>query len=194
MRSAFVLLGIMLLVGAGIFYLYGEGKSSLPRGPEGTMKETLTLSSPAFKEGESIPSQFTCDGDNVSPPLTISGVPEGTASLVLIMDDPDVPKALKPDGVFDHWVMYGIPPETQDIPEGALSGSAGLNGAGEPKYAGPCPPPQYEPREHRYFFRLYALKGSLDFIKAPTKSEVLSAIQSDIIAQAELMGRYKRTR
>ncbi len=195
MKSAYILAGIALLIGIGLFYQFGTEKGVPPVEQGEIMEEqTLTLSSPAFKEGESIPSQYTCDGENVSPPLTISGVPEEATSLVLVMDDPDVPKALKPDGVFDHWVMYGIPPDTREIPEGSLSGTAGLNGAGEAKYAGPCPPSQYEPREHRYFFKLYALKGTVNFIKAPTKSEVLSAIQDDIIAEAGLMGRYKRAR
>ncbi|MEK9177206.1 MAG: YbhB/YbcL family Raf kinase inhibitor-like protein, partial [Patescibacteria group bacterium] len=175
MRISPIVAGIAILIILGVAYFLATGDTA-PTGKPGAMNSPMTLTSPAFGAGAPIPPQYTCDGDSVSPPLVISGVPEGAGSLVLIMDDPDVPKALKPDGVFDHWILYGIPPETKEIPEGALAGAAGLNGAGEPKYAGPCPPPQYEPREHRYFFRLYALKGVLNFVKAPTKSEVLAAI------------------
>lgn len=156
------------------------------------MAASFTLTSPAFTNGSSIPSSYTCDGDNASPPLSIAGVPTGARALVLVMDDPDVPKALKPDGMFDHWVVYAIDPWTTEIPAGALAGAAGLNGAGEAKYTGPCPPPQYEPSEHRYYFRLHAIDTTLNFIKAPTKAEVLTAIEGHIIGTAELMGLYKR--
>ncbi|MBI4088188.1 YbhB/YbcL family Raf kinase inhibitor-like protein [Candidatus Kaiserbacteria bacterium] len=153
---------------------------------------TLTLTSPTFENGSSVPNRFTCDGDNTSPPLSWSGVPEGTRSLVLIMDDPDVPKVLKPDGIFDHWTLFNIPPGTREIPEGGSVGVPGANGAGKKAYTGPCPPPQYEPSEHRYFFRLYALDTMLPLQAGASKDEVLAAMQGHVIAQAELMGRYKR--
>lgn len=152
----------------------------------------LTLTSSAFENGASIPSRFTCDGVQVSPPLSISGVPEDAKSLVLIMDDPDVPKALKPDGIFDHWVLFNIPPETREIPEGGFVGVSGANSAGRNTYTGPCPPPQYEPSQHRYFFKLYALDAELLLSAGASKAEVESAMQGHIMAHTELMGVYKR--
>ena len=154
----------------------------------------LTLTSPAFEKDARMPPKYTCDADNVSPPLMISGVPEGTKSLVLIMDDPDVPRQLIPSGVFDHWVLYGIPPETTDILEGGIAGTVGLNTARKDVYTGPCPPTEYEPTEHRYFFKLHALDTMLEFTKKPTKAEVEEAIQGRIIESTELMTRYDRKR
>ena len=159
----------------------------------------FSLTSPAFKSGEKIPARYTCDlpaqaGGNISPPLSISGVPDGAKSLALIVDDPDVPKALMPSGVFDHWVVFNIQPTITDIregkvPEGAVVGS---NTRGEAKYTGPCPPKEYEPKEHRYFFRLYALSAMLPLKAGASKEEVKSTMQGRILATAELMGTYSR--
>lgn len=192
MRYAYAFLGVgILVIGAVAFFITQGGAPSIYMSD--TPGSILALSSPAFPDGGSIPSQYTCDSASpISPPLTISGVPEGTVSLVLLMDDPDVPKALKPDGVFDHWVMYAIPPETREIPEGMAPGTEGLNGAEKAAYAGPCPPSQYEPREHRYFFKLYALSGTLTFVAPPTKAEVLIAMQGIIIGEVALIGKYQR--
>lgn len=157
--------------------------------------EPFTLTSPAFEPGALIPSKYTCDGENVSPPLRISGAPGGTQSLVLIMDDPDIPDVVKKDHgieVFDHWVVFNIPPETADIAEGEQIGQTGLHGAGAPAYTGPCPPPQHEPKEHRYFFKLYALKDLLSFDTVPTKKQVEDALAPLLIERAELVGRYAR--
>lgn len=154
---------------------------------------TLKLESPAFAHGEFIGAKYTCDELNISPPLEISGVPAEAKSLVLVMDDPDVPKELRPSGVFDHWVLYNIPPTATFFDEGEFQGTAGHNGRGEAKYTGPCPPTEYEPTTHRYFFKLYALNiAAINFIKAPTKEEVLIAIEEYVIAEAELMGKYDR--
>ncbi len=156
----------------------------------------FTLTSPAFRDGERIPSTYTCDGSReLSPPLEIAGVPEGTKSLVLLMDDPDIPQEVKEMHkieVFDHWVVYNIPPGTTRIPEGATLGARGLNGAGKPGYTGPCPPPHYEPREHRYIFVLYALSRGLSFDNPPTKQQVLDALQPCLIDKTQLIGRYSR--
>ncbi len=152
----------------------------------------LTLTSSAFQNGGRIPAKYTCDGDNLSPSLSITGVPASAKTLVLIMDDPDVPKQLRPSGVFDHWTLFNIPPETTEIPEGGTAGTAGVNGRNDAKYTGPCPPPQYEPREHRYFFRLYALDTTLILPPGTTKGEVLAAMEGHILESAELMGRYSR--
>jgi len=149
----------------------------------------MKLSSQAFGPGESIPSQYTCDGANTHPPLSFEAVPPEAKSLALIMDDPDVPKDLMPEGVFDHWVVFNIPPKTAGVAEGSeIQGTYGSNSSGQQAYAGPCPPD----REHRYFFRLYALDTQLALKKGASKHDVLSAIEGHIIGQAELMGRYER--
>ena len=156
----------------------------------------LTLSSPAFKNNGTIPAEYTCDGDRkLSPPLAISGVPEGTKSLVLIMDDPDIPDAVRESrgiDAFDHWVFYDIPADIEKIPEGDGVGTTGLNSAGTGGYTGPCPPPEYEPREHRYIFKLYALSAPLGLSPGATKKEVLEALVPLLLAETELVGRYSR--
>lgn len=119
----------------------------------------MQLTSTAFTNNEAIPSKYTCDGEDVNPPLTIAGMPEGTQSLVLIMDDPDVPVSVREDGVWDHWVVFNIPPDTTEISEGREPrGVHGKGTSGNLKYHGPCPPDC----EHRYFFKLYALDVELD--------------------------------
>ncbi len=160
------------------------------------MGKTLTFTSSAFLHNEKIPAKYTCDENRkLSPPLSISGVPEGAKSLVLIMDDPDIPNVFKESrGIeaFDHWILFNIPPETQEIVEGTFVGIQGINSAGNTEYTGPCPPPEYEPSEHRYIFSLYALDTELSLSVGATKGEVLSAMQGHILEQAELIGLYKR--
>lgn len=156
-----------------------------------TPTNAMTITSTAFEHNELIPAKYTCDGENINPPLTFSNLPQNAKSFVLLMDDPDVPKNLKPDGVFDHWVVYNIPPTTKEFAENsAPPGTQGTNGAGKAAYTGPCPPD----REHRYFFKLYALDTELDFPNPPSKSQVEQAMQGHIIAQSELMGRYNKQR
>ena len=154
----------------------------------------MTLTSSAFENGGMIPAKYTCDGDRtISPPLEISGVPETVKSLVLIMDDPDVPKVLHANGVFDHWVVFNMPADTKMIPEGGpVPGIAGANGAKTNAYTGPCPPPQYEPSQHPYIFKLYALSAVLALSAGATKEEVLDALASVKLEETELIGRYSR--
>jgi len=162
---------------------------------------TFSLSSSAFAQNGAIPSAYTCDlpaspgqagGTTTNPPLQIAGVPQEAKSLALIMDDPDVPKQVKPDGMFDHWVLFNIPANTTEIGEGKAPGVQGANGAGKAAYTGPCPPKQYEPSEHRYFFKLYALDTVLDLEAGATKAQVEQAMEGHILAQTQLIGRYKR--
>ena len=152
-----------------------------------TYDMTMKLTSPAFAHNGKIPSQYTCDGQNINPALTISDVPASAKSLVLIMDDPD---AIKPaNKVWDHWLVFNISPTLKTIPEGEEpSGVHGKGTSGNLKYMGPCPPD----REHRYFFKLYALDAMLNLKEGVTKPEVEAAIQEHIVAQTELMGRYER--
>jgi hypothetical protein len=153
----------------------------------------MKLTSPVFSEGGEIPSEYTCDGANTNPQLDISGVPANAKSLVLIMDDPDVPAQVRPERVWDHWVVFNIPPETKTIPEGQNPpGVAGKNSRGALNYGGPCPPPQYEPKRHRYFFKLYALDVMLDLPAGSNKQSLIHAMQGHIIATATLMGTYQR--
>jgi hypothetical protein len=152
----------------------------------------MELNSNAFENNGTIPAKYTCDGDNISPALKISGVPEKTKSLVLIMDDPDVPKILKQDGVFDHWVLFNISSDTTQIPEDSSAGTAGANGRHQNTYTGPCPPKQYEPSEHRYIFTLYAIDKELSIKAEADKIQVLVSIEGHVIAQIQLIGRYRR--
>ena len=149
----------------------------------------MLLSSPAFSHEGQIPSRYTCDGDNISPPLTIGDVPDGAKSLVLLMDDPDVPKHIREDGMWDHWVVFNILPNTTEILEGQNPpGVLGNNTRGVLGYGGPCPPD----REHRYFFKLYALDSMLDLSEGASKTDVLTAIEGRVLTEAVLMGRYER--
>ena len=145
----------------------------------------MELTSPAFSEGEQIPSKYTCDGDNINPPLEISDVPENAKNLVLIMDDPDAPA-----GTWVHWVVYGIPPETTQIGENTAPEKArqGRNSFGNTNYGGPCPPSG----EHRYFFKLYALDTFDNTKVLRNKESIEEMMQGHILEQASLMGRYAR--
>jgi Raf kinase inhibitor-like YbhB/YbcL family protein len=149
----------------------------------------MLLTSPAFVHEAKIPAKYTCDGDNINPPLKVSGVPAQAKSLVLIMDDPDVPKQLRADGIWDHWVVFNIPPHLSAINEGQEPpGTHGIGTSTNLAYFGPCPPD----REHRYFFKLYALDIQLKLPAKATKKQVEKAMSGHILAQAELMGRYER--
>jgi Raf kinase inhibitor-like YbhB/YbcL family protein len=149
----------------------------------------LTLTSSAFAEAERIPMQYTCDGVDHSPPLAWHNVPRRTQSFLLIMDDPDAPA-----GVWDHWVLYNIPATTHALPENIqtlpLGTQTGINSWRQPHYNGPCPPD----REHRYYFKLYALDTLLELHDGATKEQVEAAMRNHVITTAELMGRYERLR
>ncbi len=153
---------------------------------------TLTLTSTAFDQNASIPSRYTCDGVQVSPPLSIKGALQGTQSYALIVEDPDVPKQLLPSGVFLHWLLFNIPGSVTEITEGAQVGTSGANGAGKNAYAGPCPPPQYEPSEHRYIFTLYALDKMLSLKAGASKDDIIKEMKGHILAETQLIAKYKR--
>jgi hypothetical protein len=151
----------------------------------------MKLTSPAFEDGKSIPSQYTCDGRNINPALEITGVPKEAKSLVLIMDDPDVPEFVRKDRMYVHWVVFNMPPTLRSIPENSQpQGKRGSNTEGRKDYQGPCPPD----REHRYFFKLYALDILLDLPEGATKQDVEKKMHGHIVAQTQLMGRYNRQR
>ncbi len=190
-RKVFIA-GVGVIIIGGLIFLVGSGKSK--RSPETSLniKQTsnMKLGSIVFEHNGLIPAKYTCDGENINPPLRMSEAPEGAKSLVLIMDDPDVPKSIRPDGVWDHWLVWNIPPETTEIPEGKEpAGVVGKNTGGSFGYRGPCPPD----REHRYFFKLYALNTTLNLSADITvKANLEAAMQGHILGQAELMGRYNR--
>ncbi len=156
----------------------------------------LTLTSSAFAAGGEIPRQYTCDGRDVAPPLAWTGVPEGTRSLALIVDDPDAPDPKAPKTTWVHWVLYNIPPSTTSLPEGVTSRDLpqgtreGLNDWKRTGYGGPCPPIG----RHRYFHKLYALDAVLPDLGTPTKAKAEAAMAEHILATAELVGTYQRSR
>ncbi len=150
---------------------------------------TMNITSSAFGQNQMIPSLYTCDAANANPDLAWSNVPAGTVTLALIVDDPDVPTSIKPDGMFVHWVVYNIDPKVSGVSASStLVGIQGLNGAGKPGYIGPCPPD----REHRYFFKLYALDRKLDIPAGASKADVEAKMTGHILETAELMARYDK--
>lgn len=144
----------------------------------------MKVESPAFKQGQKIPAKYTCEGENVSPPLTITNIPQRAISLALILDDPDAPH-----GTFDHWIAWNILPTESVIAEGASLPVLGLNGYRETSYKGPCPPPG---KLHHYHFRVYALSKKLEIPAGSTKKQLELAIQGHILEEAELIGTYQR--
>lgn len=147
------------------------------------------LSSPAFRDSGIIPARFTCVGENCNPELSWTDPPAGTKSFALIMDDPDVPRNLRPDGMFVHWLAWNIPATQHQIAEHSEpAGIIGLNTRGGIGYTGPCPPD----RMHRYYFRVYALDTELTIASSVSKGELVAAMQGHVLAMAELMGRFEK--
>ncbi len=145
----------------------------------------MKITSSVFKHDGKIPSKYTCDGENISPPLQFVDVPTESKILALVMDDPDAPM-----GTFDHWVVWNLSPDLESIEEGEEpKGVQGTNGFGNMGYGGPCPPSG----EHRYFFKLYALKVKIDLPVSSRKKELENALEGNVIEQATLMGRYSRS-
>jgi Raf kinase inhibitor-like YbhB/YbcL family protein len=145
----------------------------------------MKLESPAFKHNQQIPAKYTCDGEDMNPPLVISDVPKGTQSLTLIVDDPDAPK-----GLWVHWTVWNIAPDMKEIsensvPEGAVEGATDFD---KPGYGGPCPPFG----AHRYSFRLYAVDTALELEAGTDKTDLEAAMVSHVLASAELIGLYSR--
>lgn len=160
----------------------------------GKSETGMELSSLAFEEGEEIPTEYTCDGANISPPLRISGVPEETAALALVVDDPDVPT---PNRRFVHWLLWNLPPDTEQIPQSVPRGPSvselggavqGTNDADEVGYSGPCPPGADGPHTYRFF--LYALEEELKVEAGATRDQLDAAIEGKFVAEALLEGTY----
>jgi Raf kinase inhibitor-like YbhB/YbcL family protein len=164
------------------------------RSPEAPM--TLALVSPAFPPNGSIPKEYTCDGDDLAPPLAWTGAPAGTKSFALIVDDPDAPDPKAPKTTWVHWVLYDIPASAAALPKAGGGKSLppgtreGLNDWKRTGYGGPCPPIG----RHRYFHKLYALDASLGGLGHPTKAALERAMRGHILGQAELVGTYQRVK
>lgn len=153
---------------------------------------TLSITSTAFEHEGEMPAKYTCEGKDICPPLAWDGVPQGTQSLALIIDDPDAPDPEAPTMNWVHWILYNLPPDTTGLAEGATLESlpvgteAGKNDWAQTWYGGPCPPIG----KHRYFHKLYALDCILEGLYKPEKADVEAAMQGHILDQAVLMGTY----
>jgi len=177
-----------------IFSLFLTGAlltASLVLGQAEVAVKKIEVRSSAFGEGERIPSEFTCDGANVSPPIVWSGIPPHTQSIAIIVDDPDVPS-----GDWAHWVIYDLPPSLMGIQAGApaseklpAGGIQGRTNFGRIGYGGPCPPKG----AHRYFFKVYTLDAMLHLKSGATKKELLEAMRGHVLGEGALMGRYERS-
>ncbi len=183
----------------------GAGTAATPRqSPAATSPEAgaavaapsggnaMEISSSAFAEGTNIPKKYTCDAENVSPPLAFRGLPAGVQTLALIADDPDAPA-----GTWVHWVVFNLPAQAEGLPEGvpagatiASGGQQGTSSFNKSGYGGPCPPSG----SHRYYFKLYALDNRLDLTASARAKDVQAAMQGHILAQAQVMGRYQRSK
>ena len=170
------------MFGACVLFLEGVGAAL-----------ALTLTSSAFEPGAPIPSQYTCEGADISPPLAWDGIPDSTKSLALIIEDPDAPDPKAPKHVWVHWILYNLPPESLELAAGADTtglppGTArGVSSYKKTGYGGPCPPIG----RHRYFHKLYALDTRLDLAQA-TKSDLQAAMKGHVLAAAELIGTYQK--
>lgn len=186
--SAFTILSLMALLGCS------NGRRQLSPEPPAQQspdrKSEIQLTSSAFKEGQPIPRQYTCDGVNVSPPLEWTGVPKTAKTIAIIADDPDAPA-----GTWVHWVLYNLPAENiglvENLPASENLQAGGFQGKNDFEkigYGGPCPPSG----THRYFFKVYAVDSELPLKAGATKTEVEKALEGHVVAQGQLMGKYSK--
>ena len=176
------LIGLILAAVSGC---QPDDPSQTESGSTGETTMSIVFTSSAFKEGETIPVEYTCNGQNISPPLAWTNLPTDTQSLALIADDPDAPS-----GTWVHWVLYNLPPGTNGLPVGAQNpGDEGINSSRKTGYSGPCPPAG---KPHRYFFKIYALDTRLDLDPGAGKADLEQAMQGHILAQGQLMGTFSR--
>lgn len=180
-KKLIIIILILILGGIIFFFWQKKPKEEVPL----KLPKIMKISSPAFENNSKIPSKYTCDGEDINPPLEIRDIPEGTQSLVLIVDDPDAPR-----GTFLHWLVWNIPPnfsliEESSLPEGAVQGR---NDFGKENYGGPCPPFG----QHRYFFKIYALDKKLELVEGSSLNKVEEVMKGHILDQAQLIGLYQR--
>jgi Raf kinase inhibitor-like YbhB/YbcL family protein len=181
---------IILCILSTSFSACNRAETPEAKGEKRAVAMGFMLKSSAFEDGAMIPQKYSCEGDNVSPPLSWSGAPKGTKSLALICDDPDAAT-----GTYVHWLLWNLPPDTLSLPEGAppeivlADVQQGLESWPPAGYFGPCPPPG---KPHRYFFKLYALDTELTLPVDAEKVAIEQAMEGHILAQTQLMGRYGR--
>lgn len=190
MRIIIAAVFLLAVFTGAVSYVFGSRKPPLPAvmtpAPTETVRpSTMFLKSPAFTDSGIIPAKYTCDGENVNPPLVIGNIPDGTKSLVLLTDDIDTPKR-----TWVHWLVWNIDPETNEIPESAVFPGAGIarNGFGKLGYGGPCPSEGI----HRYVFTVYAVDRILLLDQDSQKSDVLNAANTRILGSAQFIGKYSR--
>lgn len=193
MRAAWALQGIGYLI-LGVIIFIAIQKNTPPPTPEAALisanptppmnDQKFLIRSPAFQNEQRIPGKYTCDGDDISPPLAIENIPEKTASMVLLVEDPEAT-----NGTWDHWLIFNIPRDVTRIGENSIPiGTEGNTSWGNTGYGGPCPPNG----NHRYYFKIYALDTTLRLNQGAPKEEVFEAMKGHIIAESELMGTYER--
>src|SRR3989344_4227757 len=183
---------LIILIAVAILLFTNKSKNdnlkepvSQNTGTKESLKSNMKIISPVFENNQSIPKKYSCDGENVNPPLQFVDIPQNAKSLVLIVDDPDAP-----NGTFDHWVVFNIDPQAIEVKENSIpdNGVVGKSSTGSSKWVSPCPPSG----THRYFFKLYALDIILDISQNSNKEAVLDAMKEHVIAQSELIGLYSR--
>jgi Raf kinase inhibitor-like YbhB/YbcL family protein len=190
--AAALRLGACAVLVTGLSASLAAGAADRAKKEEGVMP--LTIASSAFPQNGAIPARYSCEGQDVSPPLSWSGVPPAARSLVLIVDDPDAPDPAAPRMTWVHWVLYNIPADAQALPEGVKNLPAGTregrNDWQRTGYGGPCPPIG----RHRYFHKLYALDVVLPDLGHPTKAKLEAAMKGHVLERAELLGTYQKQR
>jgi Raf kinase inhibitor-like YbhB/YbcL family protein len=173
-----------LAAGAVLASLVGCSSSGGGEPPTPEVPVTIAITSPAFANGDPVPRRFTCDGADVSPPLTFAHVPPGAAELALVVEDPDAPR-----GTFVHWLAWGLDPHRAGLGEGEAAPASGTNGFGSRGYRGPCPP---KGKPHRYVFTVFALDARLDLTAGASAEQLRKAIGGHTLARGTLTGRYGR--
>jgi len=176
---------VLIFIAGGIFCHFFQRSEKKIAQPEIISSKFMKIESSAFSNNQFIPAKYTCDGEDINPPLKISEVPKGAKSLVLIVDDPDAPM-----GTWLHWTVWNISPEIEEIPENNVPEGAveGITDFGKLGYGGPCPPSGI----HRYFFKLYALDKSLELESSAKSKDIEKAMEGYILDQAQLIGMYSR--
>ena len=180
MKKVLIIFLVIICIGIAFYFVFVQKKDI-------SYNSNMIIESSAFEYGKGIPEKYTCDGKGINPSLVFKDVPKEAKSLALISDDPDAP-----NGTWDHWVLWNIPPETTEILENSIPNGAVVGKNSWPvnanKYGAPCPPSG----SHRYFFKLYALNTILNLSINSTSQDLMNAMQDYILAEAELMGRYQR--
>lgn len=184
-KLLFLALSILVIVLTVIIFVFSKKSNKITEDANSTTNSTMKISSSAFKDSDQIPAKYTCDGDNINPPLSFSEVPQEAKSLALIVDDPD-----SPSGTWTHWIIWNISPDTKEIKEASTPDGSieGINSFSEIKYGGPCP----GQGKHHYLFKLYALDSIANLQKGAQKSQLEEEIGKHKIAEAELTGVYER--